>query len=223
MGEQIAKVILALSGLVWPALACYVVFLLRDHIKESVARLSNVEAFGLKVTMTNAQSAMIAAVDLAKKNPNWPVEVPETDGRRAIERAQKERGQLFGTEILWVDDHPRNNRNEARMFQTLGAFVTFATSAEEALCALREAATQMRPFQLVLSDMSRGGPTPDAAAGLKMLTCLRTKHVALPVIFYVGQLDQEKGVPPGAFGITNRPDQLLHLVLDAMERVRGRG
>ena len=40
------------------------------------------------------------------------------------------------------------------------------------------------------------------------------------MIFYVGSLDKEKGTPPGAFGITNRPDELTHCVLDVLERVR---
>jgi hypothetical protein len=29
-----------------------------------------------------------------------------------------------------------------------------------------------------------------------------------------------RGTPPGAFGITNRPDELIHLVLDVLERER---
>ena len=39
-----------------------------------------------------------------------------------------------------------------------------------------------------------------------------------PVIFYIGIFDPKLGIPGGAFGITNRPDELLHLVLDALER-----
>jgi hypothetical protein len=40
------------------------------------------------------------------------------------------------------------------------------------------------------------------------------------VIIYLYDLDRERGVPGGAFGITNRPDELVNLVLDALERSR---
>jgi len=62
--------------------------------------------------------------------------------------------------------------------------------------------------------MNREG---DATAGLKFLEQLR-KEKAIPAIFYVGVIDPTKGVPPLAFGMTNRPDELLHLTLDALER-----
>jgi len=42
----------------------------------------------------------------------------------------------------------------------------------------------------------------------------------VPVIFYIGYPDPSKGVPPHAFGITHRPDELLHLIMDALERVK---
>jgi hypothetical protein len=40
------------------------------------------------------------------------------------------------------------------------------------------------------------------------------------VIFYVGRLDPGAERPAGSFGITNRPEELLHLVLDVLERTR---
>ena len=40
----------------------------------------------------------------------------------------------------------------------------------------------------------------------------------MPLIFYVSVRDEEKPLPVGAFGLTNRPDVLVHLVIDALER-----
>ena len=54
-----------------------------------------------------------------------------------------------------------------------------------------------------------------------MLADLRAANVALPVVFYIGRLTPGKGVPDGALGLTNRPDQLLDLVVDGLARVRG--
>ena len=68
---------------------------------------------------------------------------------------------------------------------------------------------------LVISDMTRG---VEATAGLKFLEQFRKEDKTTPVIFYVGVFDPEKGVPVQAFAITNRPDELLHLTLDALER-----
>jgi hypothetical protein len=41
-----------------------------------------------------------------------------------------------------------------------------------------------------------------------------------PVIFYVGSSDPQSEPPPGSFGLTTDPAELLHLVLDALERRR---
>jgi hypothetical protein len=38
------------------------------------------------------------------------------------------------------------------------------------------------------------------------------------VIFYLWDYKPELGTPAGAFGITKRPDKLLHLVIDALAR-----
>jgi len=54
-----------------------------------------------------------------------------------------------------------------------------------------------------------------------MLLRLRAANVLLPMIFYVHKLKPGAGTPEGTFGITNRPDQLLHLVPDALGRSRG--
>jgi hypothetical protein len=64
-------------------------------------------------------------------------------------------------------------------------------------------------------------PPVHPEAGIEMLTELQAAGVTLPVIFYVGVLRLGAGTPAGAFGITYRPDVLLTLVGDALERVRG--
>jgi hypothetical protein len=53
-----------------------------------------------------------------------------------------------------------------------------------------------------------------------MLAAFRGEGIAMPIIFYVGSLKPDAGMPPGAFGITQRPDVLLTLVGDALERTR---
>lgn len=209
----------ALPAIIVTVVLLYVVIRLRDSLPAIVARLTDVEAFGLKLSMSGVQ-AMSAAVEMARKNPEFGVEAPAADQQRALDRAQRERKLLDGAEILWVDDHPSDNRNESRMLRSFGAMTTFACTTEEALTALRDAHEQKRPFHMILSDISRDYPTPNPRAGVDMLPRLADAGTHLPVVFYVGRLDPTAGVPAGAFGITNRPDELLNLTLDALARIR---
>ena len=167
-------------------------------------------------------AALNAAIELPQKNPDWPVEVPAAEREAALKRANAHRNLFEGAEILWVDDRPSNNRNEGRMLRSFGALVTFAATTNEALQALSSAAEQHQPFDMILSDISRDLPVPDTTAGLTMLPRLREAGYQQPVIIYIGRPNAAAGVPPGAFGSTNRPDQLLQLTIDALSRVRGR-
>jgi CheY-like chemotaxis protein len=220
-GDQIAHIIGAISNLLWVSLAAFVVWLLRQPLTAAVARLASFEAFGVKFALSGG-AALDAAIELAQKNPAWPVEVPAADRKAALDRASANRSTFEGAEILWVDDRPSNNRNEARMLRSFGALVTFAATTEEAVHALQAAAEQHQPFDVILSDISRDLPAPDPTAGLTMLPLLRNIGFQQPVIYYVGRPNPDAGVPAGAFGVTNRPDQLLQLVVDALSRVRGR-
>lgn len=51
-----------------------------------------------------------------------------------------------------------------------------------------------------------------------MIAALRDAGYRGPIIYYVGSADPSRPVPVGAFGLTARPDELLHLVMDALER-----
>jgi CheY-like chemotaxis protein len=128
----------------------------------------------------------------------------------ALRRARLVESAVSGARILWVDDHPENNRSECRLLQALGAEVEQVASTSEVI--RRVSGTR---FDLVLSDMARGS---EADAGIRMLGQLGPG--APPVVFYVGQIDPSRGVPRGAFGIADRPETLLHLVLDVLERSR---
>jgi len=201
-GDGVAHIIGAIAALLWVLLAGFVVWLLREPLTAAVSRLATFEAFGVKFALSGG-AALDAAIELAEKNPDWPVEVPAADRKAAIDRANAHRSVFEGAEILWVDDRPSNNRNEARMLRSFGALVTFAATTEEALHAVQTGAEQHHPFDLILSDISRDLPAFDKTA-----------------IYYVGHPNADAGVPAGAFGVTNRPDQLLQLVIDALSRVR---
>ena len=58
------------------------------------------------------------------------------------------------------------------------------------------------------------------AAGLTMLQHFGSHKIRIPVVFYIDEFRVESGTPPGAFGVTDRPDELLQLVLDALAHTR---
>jgi hypothetical protein len=200
------------SALVVGALA----WLFRKPIAEQlIPKLSSVKAGGIELAF-ETRMAIDAAVELAEKHPDWQVDVPASARERVIRRAERSLDLCKGARILWIDDRPANNRNERRMLRQLGIDVEPVTTTELALTAL---APDQGGYDVIISDMHRvedGVAHPEAG---KELLARYTGHV--PVILYVGVFDPRRGVPGPAFGITNRPDELLHLVIDALERVRG--
>lgn len=117
---------------------------------------------------------------------------------------------IRGRRVLWVDDNPSYNFHERVALAEIGVAADVAISTSEAL----QAVTRLNP-DLIVSDMERHGQED---AGLELLTSLSTHGLTVPVIFYVGRVEKERGTPPGAFGIADRPDEVLHLILDALER-----
>jgi CheY-like chemotaxis protein len=200
-----------IPSILWFFLVVFLLVLFYRPIRDDLLpRLTNLKAGGLELAFV--KESIDAALKLAEKSPQWNVEVSSKDKEQALERARKHVQVFRDAQFLWVDDHPENNFNEQMMFRQLGVGTQTAESTEEALDILMN-----RHFDLVISDMARGD---EAAAGIKLLNKLRGQSNSIPVIFYIGVFDPEKGAPARAFGITNRPDELLHLALDALERCK---
>ena len=118
---------------------------------------------------------------------------------------------LANARILWVDDRPENNLYERALLGNVGVSVDAVASTEEALYMC-----QRLRYDLIVSDMERGG---NHKAGIELARAVTlSDSQSTPLIFYVGNADPTKSVPTGAFGITSRPDELLHLVFDVLER-----
>ena len=202
------ELIKILPSLLWFLFVATVFGLFYRPIRdELLPNLTSFKAGGVELSFV--RESIDAAIELAEKSPQWKVNISSEDKEQVLRRAKQHLAIFRDARILWVDDHPENNLNERRMFRQLKADVDTAKSTDEALEMLQKGG-----YDLVLSDMSRGTNT---TAGLKFLEQLRQKK-ATPVIFYVGVFDPAKGVPAQAFGITNRPDELLHLTLDLLER-----
>lgn len=203
------ELIRLIPSIMWFVMILIIFVLFYRPIRDDL--LPNISSFkAMGVEFSFVKNSFEAAIELGKKSPEWKVDVPSIDKEHALNRAKKHLKIFQNSQILWVDDHPENNLNERRMFRQLKTDVDIAKDTDEALEILKKAS-----YQLVISDIARDG---DAIAGLKFLERFRKVDKITPVIFYIGVIDPDKGLPLQAFGITNRPDELLQLTLDALER-----
>lgn len=128
-------------------------------------------------------------------------------------RAARLQTLMRGVRVLLVNDIPSEMQHVIAILRELGINVEVVTTTEEALSQLRQHA-----YDLIISDMRRGTSVDE---GLQFLNRMRQDRLHRPTIFTVGQYEPSRGTPPYAFGITNRVDELLNLLFDAIERVRG--
>jgi len=207
--ENIYEAIRLILSLLWFGL---VFFLVKNFYKpiryDLLPKLTRFRALGIEFSFI--KNSIDAALELADKNPKWKVDVPDAARKNVLNRAKEHLDVFRNSSILWIDDNPENNLNEWRMFLQLNVKIALAKSTEQALEMLHQ-----KKYDVVISDMARHN---EEDAGTKFLNKFRKVDETIPVIFYIGTYDPKMGVPFGAFGITNRPDELLHLTLDALER-----
>ncbi|NIW80883.1 MAG: response regulator [Calditrichae bacterium] len=203
------ELIKLIPAILWFLLAVVLVLLFYKPIRHNLLpQLSAFKALGMEFSFV--RESISTAIEVAEKSKKWEVTIPEED-RISVENRVRKHLHLFRhVRILWIDDVPENNRDVEEMFNRLNVRLDNATGTEEALSKLKH-----HQYDVILSDMVRDG---DQTAGLKFLAQYSRQKKRVPVIFYVGTIDPEKGVPPKAFGITHRPDELLHLILDVLER-----
>jgi len=198
-----------MPSILWFVLVVIILLLFYRPIRDDLLpNLASLKAGGVELSFV--KESINAALKLAEKSPQWKITVPSKDKEQAIRRAKKHLKIFRDAQFLWVDDHPENNINEQVMFRQLKVGTQTAESTEQALEILKN-----RRFDLVISDMARG---EEPTAGLNFLKQFRKMNKFTPVIFYLGEFKPDKGVPAHSFGITNRPDELLHLTLDVLER-----
>jgi hypothetical protein len=202
LATELIKVV---PPLLWALLtAAVLVSLRRPFMQHIVPRLTGVHAFGIRLDLRSDEvQEKIAAAAAGRSLGD---SLPETAGQAIVARAANAAAWLVSKRLLWVDDEPLGTASERELLHRMGVFVETARSNEEALSVLRRTAS----YDMIVSDIDRAS----GASGLDLLRVLPLERP--PVIFYVGRLSG--GVPIGAFGITNRPDELLHLVMDICER-----
>jgi CheY-like chemotaxis protein len=177
-------------------------FARRPIVEELLPRVTSATFAGVGLTFDAVDRTL---ADLAHERR---IEMAPSARRRIFSRARRLAKLLRRTQLLWVDDTPGRNVLERRLLRDFGVFVDLAKSNDEAEERFLET-----PYDVVISDIEREG----GESGLALPDRLaRADPQRPPVIFYVTTLTE--GTPDGAVGITNRPDTLMDLILDCVER-----
>jgi CheY-like chemotaxis protein len=201
----IIELIRIIPTLIWAAAIVAVVLVFRTTIRTRLLpRITELKAFGVEATFVKEQLDRAAETSPAGS---------ESDRSQVAKRAERIASLLQDARLLLVNDIPREMFHVVRILEELNIRVDIVTSTAEALDALTK-----QPYDVVISDMRRDD-VPDE--GLRFLRESRVRGVYRPTILSVGRYDPNQGTPPYAFGITNRVDELLNLVFDVLERVRG--
>jgi CheY-like chemotaxis protein len=137
-------------------------------------RIDSVSVGPINIRMK--EEAVSAAASAARAWPGQQIDVPRI--RATVDKAftPEVANNLTGKAVLWVDDHPENNKLVVRALRRFHLDVEQVTSTEAGL-----AAAQRRPFDLVISDMGRGD---DMRAGYALLKSLRARGSQVPFFIF---------------------------------------
>jgi CheY-like chemotaxis protein len=190
-------------AILWIVLAAIALFAFRGIIRTSLLpRMTKFKAFGVETNFVK---------DILEKEAAKNLPVGDTRSRMAlVSRSERLAELVAGAAILLVNDVPQEMDTVISIFKSLKMTVTTATSSHTAIDLLKA-----NQYDVVISDMTRDG---GADEGARFLAQAVEKGLARPTIFTVANFQPEKGTPPYAFGITNRIDELVHLVFDVLER-----
>ncbi|MBV1936652.1 response regulator [Streptomyces sp. BV286] len=199
------KLIGTLPSLLWVTFAVVAFLSLRGTIIHSlVPRVTALRALGVEVEMAGQLLDQVAEHSDTPVTPNMR--------RGVLGRLEHAAATLRGGRILWIDDHPEHNGALISLFRSMEMVVDTARSTDEGLVALRHGS-----YDVILSDIDRDG---DPRAGISMLRELEGRNVDRPVVMYSQKFNPELGVDRRIFAATNNPAEIVHYVIDLMERVR---
>ncbi len=199
-----------------------IVYFNRKSLVDILERVSGLKMMGVEVQL-NAKEQLSKAVGLETRikttvsGDKKKIKITEDDERRAIKRAAHMIDVLKGRTVLWVDDLPDNNLHEVQTLKELGLQVVQLVTNQAATDRLRSGDLRAH---VVISDISRPDGQPN---GLALLDEFADHDIDIPIIYYITRIDEGEPLPAAndgttAFGLTNRPDELVHLVLDVLER-----
>lgn len=212
--DVVTLIVQGLGTLAWPAVVAFVLWTFRASLGTLLSSGTvSVKAGGVEISTTARAEATTALQDAAAAK-STPMDAT-TARSRVDASAAVLSGRTAPPRVLWVDDRPSGNRLERETLLRLGMVVEEATSTTEALAVVMRSA----PFDVVVSDMTRDeGAGPSPLAGIALLQALRTAGVQTPFVVYSGSAGYDQAIAAGALGCTDRPAELLTLIIQALRR-----
>ena len=218
--EAVTKLV---GVLVWPLIVLFVLIRYASGLKDFFSSIGefSLKGAGFEASAKRKQAEAVAALAAATASRPETGATPEATAKETQNIASflaesvtpRVMRRLGRSTILWVDDRPNNNLYERQALEALGITFVISTSTEDALVKLKS-----RKFDAIISDMGR---PPDDQAGYTLLDGLRTSGDRTPFIIYAGSRAPEHRAEArrrGALGCTNRPDELVDMVLMALGR-----
>lgn len=210
MSEQTVSLIVAMT---WPLVLLILVLVFLRPLRQLLQR-EDVEVRGpggFLISSRNRQAAVTALVKASQKEPALALAPDDAEAQIEVAASGVERTRRV-PRVLWVDDRPSNNRYEQTMLHALGMYVDLSTSTDDALAKV----TVRGGYDVIISDMGR---PPDEQAGYTLLAELRRVGVMTPFVIYATSRDPahfDESVRRGGEGCTNRPNELVELVTNAL-------
>jgi CheY-like chemotaxis protein len=220
-----ADLIRAVVGVLWVGLAFAAVLIVGRLVRARGGSLTRLGLGPSGVTMEFAQAKLDEAVRGSSAEDQRAV--GQAARRSVLDRLKRNSELLSRARIVWADDHPEYNAAIVDLLKQFGASVETPRSNEHALALM-----QASRYDVVISDVARDaeGSGSDlkglelaeavyARWGMRVLLfTARFNPATMPGLTDSQRLELVEVVQRCVFGLTNRTDEALHLMLDVLER-----
>ncbi len=222
--SEVGDVLRAIAALLWVAFAVAVLLVFRKLVADR-GTLSKLGVGPSGVTMEFAAKRLDEAV--AKSDADVQEVIGTSAKRSVLERVARSAPRLAEARILWVDDHPESVAPIVELLSSYGATVEVVTSNELAVRRL-----EGTRYDAVMSDVRRDdeGPNSDLK-GVELaqdvfertgqqtiLFTARFDPTSVPGMNDSERLELVRRLRRTVFGDTYRTDEVLHLLLDQLDR-----
>jgi CheY-like chemotaxis protein len=151
---------------------------------------------------------LFGVIDLERAVDVMSQAVAEREGQPSAGKLRRDLQRLPNAKLLWVDDHPELNDKEAEALKLAGVVVKRVKSNAEAAQEARG-----REYDVVISDIGRDS---GAESGLDLPSSLvPDRNRVPPIVYYVRRVEALR--TPDGYPVTNRPSELLDLVVDILD------
>jgi CheY-like chemotaxis protein len=225
--SELGDLLQGLAAALWVFLALFVFLVLRKGIKERAPFLTKL---GLGPTGVSMEFAEAKLDEATRRGPGGPGNrIGEAAKRTVIIRLERNAELIARSRILWVDDHPENNTPVVDLLKRVGAAVDLSTTNADAIELLGTS-----PYDVIVTDVGREDEGENSELkGLDLATAVferwgqkvilftgRFDPTRVPNMDESGRLQIARKVDDYVFGRANRFDEVLHLILDQVERTR---